>query len=88
VQFSSCVFDDLARSSVHNMRSYRIFCTYGYHAILGHAMSFSDYVLAYQIKEIAERPTLAELRERPHRRKPVSAQIDTAELLREERKTR
>jgi plasmid stability protein len=40
-------------------------------------MSLSDYLLA-EIKEIAERPTLAELRERLHKRKPVSAQIDTA----------
>jgi plasmid stability protein len=42
-------------------------------------MSLSDYLLA-EIKEIAERPTLAELRERLHKRKPVSAQIDTAHL--------
>ena len=35
-------------------------------------MSLSDYLLA-EIKEIAERPTLAELRERLHQRKPVSA---------------
>ncbi len=47
-------------------------------------MSLSDYLLA-EIKEIAERPTLAELRERLHTRKPVSAQIDTARLIREER---
>ena len=47
-------------------------------------MSLSDYLLA-EIKEIAERPTLAELRERLHKRKPVSAQIDTADLVREER---
>ena len=39
-------------------------------------MSLSDYLLA-EIKEIAERPTLAELRDRLHKRKPVSAQIDT-----------
>jgi hypothetical protein len=37
---------------------------------------------------MAERPTLAELRERLHQRKPVSAQIDTAHLVREERETR
>jgi predicted nucleic acid-binding protein len=42
-------------------------------------MSLSDYLLA-EIKEIAERPTLAELRERFDKRKPVSAQIDTAHL--------
>ena len=50
-------------------------------------MSLSDYLLA-EIKEIAERPTLAELRERLHKRKPVSAQIDTAQLVREERDAR
>jgi hypothetical protein len=41
-----------------------------------------------EIKEIAERPTLAELRERLHKREPVSAQIDTAHLVREEREAR
>jgi antitoxin FitA len=50
-------------------------------------MSLSDDLLA-EIKEIAERPTLAELRERLHKRKPVSAQIDTARLVREERAAR
>ena len=50
-------------------------------------MSLSDYLLA-EIKEIAERPTLTELRERLHKRKPVSAQIDTVRLLREEREER
>lgn len=47
-------------------------------------MSLSDYLLA-EIREIAERPTLAELRERLHRRKPVAAQINTARLVKEER---
>ncbi len=50
-------------------------------------MSLSDYLLA-EIKEIAQKPTLAELRERLHRRKPVSAPIDTALLVREEREAR
>ena len=50
-------------------------------------MSLSDYLLA-EIKEIAERPTLAELRERLHKRKPVAVQLDTARLLQEERNTR
>jgi plasmid stability protein len=50
-------------------------------------MSLSDYLLA-EIKEIAERPTLAELRERLHKRKPVSVQLDTARLVREERELR
>jgi plasmid stability protein len=49
--------------------------------------SLSDYLLA-EIKEIAERPTLAELRERLHRRKAVAAEIDTARLVREEREAR
>jgi plasmid stability protein len=50
-------------------------------------MSLSDYLLA-EIREIAERPTLAELRDRLHRRKPVSAEFDTALLVREEREER
>ncbi len=50
-------------------------------------MSLSDYLLM-EMKEIAERPTLAELRERLHRRKPVTAQLDTARLVREERDAR
>ena len=50
-------------------------------------MSLSDYLLA-EIQEIAERPTLAELRERWHKRTPVSEQIDTAHLVREERDAR
>jgi antitoxin FitA len=50
-------------------------------------MSLSDYLLA-EIKEIAERPTLAELRERLHRRKPVSARLDTARFVHEEREAR
>lgn len=47
-------------------------------------MSLSDYLLA-EIKEVAERPTLAELRDRLHQRKPVAAQLDTARLVQEER---
>ena len=50
-------------------------------------MSLSDYLLA-EIKEIAERPTLSELRERLHQRKPVAVQIDTARMVREEREAR
>jgi hypothetical protein len=50
-------------------------------------MSLSDYLLT-EIKEIAERPTLAELRERLHKREPVPAQIDTARVVREEREVR
>jgi plasmid stability protein len=50
-------------------------------------MSLSDYLLA-EIREIAERPTLAASRELLHQRKPVAAQIDTARLVREERENR
>jgi plasmid stability protein len=47
-------------------------------------MSLSDYLLV-EIKEIAERPTLSELRERLHKRTPVSVRLDTARMVREER---
>jgi hypothetical protein len=47
-------------------------------------MSLSDYLLA-EIKETAERPILAELRERLHHRKAVSTEIDTARMVRQER---
>lgn len=50
-------------------------------------MSLSDY-LVMEIKEIAERPTLAELRERLRRREPVAGELDTAQLVREEREAR
>jgi antitoxin FitA len=50
-------------------------------------MSLSDYLLV-EMKEISARPTLAEFRERLHQRRPVAATIDTARLVREERRTR
>jgi len=50
-------------------------------------MSLSDYLLG-ELREIAERPTLAEFRERLHKRKPVAVTPDTADLLREERAAR
>jgi plasmid stability protein len=50
-------------------------------------MSLSDYLLA-EIKEIAERPTLAELRDRLHARRRVTLSFDTARLVREERDAR
>jgi plasmid stability protein len=50
-------------------------------------MSLSDYLLT-ELKEIAQRPTLAEFRERLHQREPVSAPIDTARMVREEREAR
>ena len=49
-------------------------------------MSLSDYLLA-EIKEIAERPTLLELRELLHKRQPLP-ELDTARLVREERQAR
>jgi plasmid stability protein len=50
-------------------------------------MSLSDYLLS-EIKEIADRPTLAEMRERLRQREPISVPIDTARLVREERESR
>ena len=50
-------------------------------------MSLSDYLLI-EIKEIAGRPTLAELRERLHQRQPVTSELDTARWVREEREAR
>jgi antitoxin FitA len=50
-------------------------------------MSLSDYLLA-EIKEIAERPTLAELRDRLHTRRAVTISLDSARLVREEREAR
>jgi len=50
-------------------------------------MSLSDYLLT-EIKEVAERPTLAELRDRLHKRKSVAVELDTARLLTEERAAR
>jgi antitoxin FitA len=49
-------------------------------------MPLSDYLLA-EIKEIAERPTPAELRERLHRREPVPSPLNTAHMVRKERKS-
>lgn len=50
-------------------------------------MSLSDYLLT-EIKEIADRPTLAELRDRLHTRKAVTLSFDSAGLVREEREAR
>ena len=50
-------------------------------------MSLSDYLIA-EVREIAERPTLAELRERLHLRRAVAGELDTARLVQEERDTR
>jgi plasmid stability protein len=50
-------------------------------------MSLSDYLLG-EIREIAERPTWAELRERLKQRAPVSPPLDTAGAVRAERDSR
>jgi plasmid stability protein len=50
-------------------------------------MSLSDYLLG-ELQEIAERPTLAEFRQRLQARKPVSAAFDSARMVREERAAR
>lgn len=49
-------------------------------------MSLSDYLLV-EIKEIAERPPLADLREHLHSRDPLG-ELDTAHWLRVERQER
>jgi len=50
-------------------------------------MSLSDYLLG-EIREIADRPTWTELRERLRHREAVTAQLDTARAVREERDSR
>jgi antitoxin FitA len=50
-------------------------------------MSLSDYLMA-EIKEIAEKPTLAQLSERLHKLEPLTLDIDVARLVREERDSR
>ena len=50
-------------------------------------MSLSDYLLG-ELREIAERPTLAEFRERLHKRRALPVALDTGGLLREERTAR
>lgn len=50
-------------------------------------MSLSDYLLN-EIRRVAERPTLAELKERLHRRQPVAPRISSADAVRAERDAR
>lgn len=50
-------------------------------------MSLSDYLLA-EIRDIAERPTVAELRARLQRRSRVSVSAEPAEIIRSERDRR
>ena len=50
-------------------------------------MTLSDYLLR-ELQEIANRPTLTGFRDRLHKRKPLSVALDTARLVREERRPR
>lgn len=50
-------------------------------------MSLSDYLLA-ELRQIAEMPTMEEMRERLARLPPVQLSISPTELLREERDRR
>ena len=50
-------------------------------------MSLSDYLLA-EIKDIADKPTLTELRKRLNTRKPIIAELDAARVVEEERNAR
>jgi antitoxin FitA len=50
-------------------------------------MSLSDFLLA-EIRQVAERPTIAELRERVRRRSPAASPVLAAEAVRRERDAR
>lgn len=50
-------------------------------------MSLSDFLLA-EIRRVAERPTIAELRERLRRRSAVTGDVSAAEAVRRERDAR
>lgn len=50
-------------------------------------MSLSDYLLR-QIREVAARPTLEEMRARLERRSAVTLSVDTADAVRAERDSR
>lgn len=50
-------------------------------------MTLSDYLLK-EIREVVERPTIEELRERLRKRSPVNLSITVAEAVREERDRR
>ena len=50
-------------------------------------MSLSDYLLA-ELREIAERPTLRELKQRIERRPPVDLRLSAAAIVRAERDAR
>jgi plasmid stability protein len=50
-------------------------------------MSLSDFLLA-ELRTVAERPTVAELRERVRRRSRVASSVSAAEAVRRERDAR
>ena len=50
-------------------------------------MSLSDFLLA-EIRRLAKRPTMEELRERLHQREPVKLKVSVAQAVREERAAR
>jgi len=50
-------------------------------------MSLSDFLLA-EIRHLAERPTIAELRERLRRRSHIAGALSAAEAVRRERDAR
>lgn len=50
-------------------------------------MSLSDYLLR-EIRQVAQRPTVAELRERVHRRRSVALHVSAADAVRQERDAR
>jgi antitoxin FitA len=50
-------------------------------------MSLSDFLLE-EIRRLAERPTIAELRERLRRRSTVAVRVSAAEAVRRERDSR
>jgi hypothetical protein len=50
-------------------------------------MSLSDFLLS-ELRQLAERPTIGELRDRVHRREAVPLKISAARSVREERDAR
>lgn len=50
-------------------------------------MSISDYLVA-EIRRVAERPAIADLRARLERRSPVNSRVSAADAVREEREVR
>ncbi len=50
-------------------------------------MSLSDYLLR-ELTKVAKRPTMEELTARMQKREPVSVDLNSAELIREDREAR